>query len=156
MVSRKPARHTLLPKLPNLPTTSRRALAFKQPCRFRIHQFGQNGFYCQYSARHILRPKSTPSSATSAETTSKVDELLVGSHASEETWMQRDLAWTNSDKFLSGMSLDNDGFGDAPNIVPGAWASSSAAQTATNLRQDAAQNKYKVPAFTGTDAPLSK
>lgn len=116
----------------------------------------KTGFVANTQPSTSSGPSLRPSSATSAETASKVEELLVGSHASEETWMQRDLAWTNSDKFLSGVSLDTDGFGDAPDIVPGAWASSSAAQTATNLRQDAAQNMYKDPVFTGTDAPLSK
>lgn len=71
-------------------------------------------------------------------------EAANGSHAAEEKWKRKELIWTNSDKLLSGTSLDTDGFGDAPDIVPGAWASASAKSTSTELKEQAAQHGYKL------------
>lgn len=84
---------------------------------------------------HTANPSLSPNSS---------NEKLIGSHDAEKRWMRKDLSWTNSDKFLSGKSLDSDGFGDAPDIVPGAWASASAARTTSQLQQDAVQQGYKL------------
>lgn len=72
------------------------------------------------------------SQPTSSSPTSGVSLALL-----DEKWMRKELAWTNSDKLLSGYALDEDGFGNAPDIVPGGWARSSAKSTAEHIRREA-------------------
>lgn len=100
----------------------------------------------------ITRPDSfATSSATSTGTSESLAQKMTGStlHGSssptpgvsltvlDEKWMRKELAWTNSDKLLSGNALDDDGFGDAPDIVPGSWARSSAKSIAAHIRNEA-------------------
>lgn len=85
-----------------------------------------------------------PSSAAIANphhASPQTEENVVGSRTLDEKWMRRELSWTTSSKLLSGKSLDTDGFGTAPDIVPGAWASKSATNTAAELKQFADQHQ---------------
>ncbi|VVT45764.1 uncharacterized protein SAPINGB_P000879 [Magnusiomyces paraingens] len=73
--------------------------------------------------------------------------------AAEDRWVQRELVWTNADKLLSGLALQSDGFGATPDIVPGAWATSTAASTATDIKLDAAQKGYRGGPSSVTPSP---
>ena len=61
--------------------------------------------------------------ASSAYLITKVSEPLPSPGPELVNWVAQELDWTKQKKFLSGITLDTDGFGDAPNIVPGSWAS---------------------------------
>lgn len=120
------------------------SLASNSPAASGFTSLASAGFVAETT--HNSGPNLHPASATgsSSHLASRSEEYLVGSHAAEERWMRRDLSWTHSDKFLSGISLDNDGFGDAFDIVPGAWALNSAEKTATELNQDADLHGYNL------------
>ncbi|KAF5099506.1 hypothetical protein D0Z00_001638 [Geotrichum galactomycetum] len=66
--------------------------------------------------------------ASSAYLISKVSEPLPPPHSSThemEQWVKHEIEWTTKEKFLSGYTLDHDGFGVTPGI-PGAFTHQTA------------------------------
>lgn len=60
--------------------------------------------------------------ASSAYLITKVSEPLPPPGPELYDWVQNEITWTKQDKFLSGATLNTDGFGETVNI-PGGWVS---------------------------------
>lgn len=102
-----------------------------------------------YLVTKVSEPPPLPPGAVIA---AKSGSEVSGSHAAEQQWVRNELIWTNSKNLLSGTALQLDGFGTTPDIVPGAWAASSATTTATELKQEAASRGYNNGSSTPTKA----
>lgn len=63
--------------------------------------------------------------ASAAYLITKVSDPLPPPGPELNKWVETELTWTKQDTFLSGVTLDTDGFGDATPIVPGSWVSSN-------------------------------
>lgn len=59
--------------------------------------------------------------ASTAYLITKVSEPLPPPGPELIKWVDRELVWTKREDFLSGLTLNTDGFGEAPPIIPGSW-----------------------------------